>query len=309
MTPQSPTPSKSTNQDVVDAARQRLIGLLKKQDPPAKVKTLPKNTAWLARLGFNGAMLFLDIISGITVGMISFAFYGVATVVSGILALLLHEKLFENPHANESQKLIAIGGGVIAVVSTLLVGLAAGIVNVFSIDALIAGKFIESVMIGFLVMSIFAHGILWGWYYFTDPSHVAEMKRMVHIAFRQQTRDGIEEAKQDVAEVIEMDKTLQHYADNGLFEVLVAAFSEARGRELVNPNVGPLDPATQTALNALSPVAPTSTVPQPVSNISLQNMPANVPTPVSPAPIPVSNGNGNGNGATPTTNSPSLPTN
>lgn len=298
----TPTPpARYTNSDVVAAGRERLIGMLRKQDPPAKAKAIPRNKSYLALWGFNGAMLFLDLISGWTVAILSQAAYGVATVVAGVLALLLHEKLFQNPHANESQKLIAIGGGVIAVASTLLVGLGAAVLNIFSIDSIIGGKSIEVVMVGFLIVSIFAHGILWGWYYFTDPQHVAEMKRMVHIAFRQQTREGIEEAKEDVREVIEMDRVLQQYDNAGLLDVLTVAFQEARGRSLIStPSTTPLDPAMQIALNTLlpanvvpgSPAAPAPAAPAPAAaansgpaNITLQTLPANTPTPVTPAPV------------------------
>jgi len=220
--------------DIKNAMKERMLGLIRKPAIEQKKKKAP-NKAWLALLGFNGMMFFLDIISGITVGMLVSPLYGALTFLSGFLALFLHEQLFTNAHANMSQKWIAIGGGIIAVLSTLGIGLLAGAANVFGLAGIVSVTTLEMSMIAALIVAAFVHGILWGVYYFTDPTHVAEMKRLVNIGWREQQAQGVADAKEDLVAVKAIAKELDDLADSGEAELLLESYKNLRGVDLVTP--------------------------------------------------------------------------
>lgn len=219
--------------ELKDAMQKRVLSLIRKPAIEQKKKK-PVNKAPLARFGFNGTMAFLDLVSAITVGLLTNWLYGALTFLAGFLALVIWEELFTNAHANMTQKWIAIGGGVVAVISTLGIGVLSGIANVLNIGGLVSGTTIDMVMIVSLVVMAFTHGILWGVYYFTDPTHVAEMKRIVNIAYREQQVQGLQEAKEDLAQVKAIASELEFYEKSGDLEALSASFQSIRGTSLLN---------------------------------------------------------------------------
>ena len=225
--------NKNFKDELRTATQQRVLSIIRRPAQEQKKKK-PTNKAPLARLGFNGTMMFLDVISGITVGMLTNWYYGFLTFLAGFLALIVWEELFTNAHANQTQKWIAIAGGVIAVLSTLSLGIMAGIVNVLSLGGLVSVATLEMIMISSLVVMAFTHGVLWGVYYFTDPTHVAEMKRMVNIAYREQQIEGLAEAKEDVKQAKAIALELDAYEQSGDLEALSASFESMRGQSLLN---------------------------------------------------------------------------
>ena len=214
--------------EVKSAMQNRILGLIRKPTAPVKKKTV-KNMAPLALIGFNVVMTFLDLISAVAVSMLTNWLYGVLTFMAGVLALFMWERLFTNAHANVMQKWIAFGGMVLAVLSTLGIGVLSAIVNVFNIDSGV----LEAGMLISLVIVAFVHGIAWGVYYFADPAHVAEMKRQVNMAWRAQQKQGLDDAKEDLAAVLAIDKELQEYEKNGQLDLLSASFETLRGESLI----------------------------------------------------------------------------
>jgi hypothetical protein len=225
--------NKNFKDELKSATQERVLSIIRRPAIEQKKKK-PANKAPLARLGFNGTMFFLDVISGFTVGTLTNWFYGFLTFLAGFLALVVWEELFTNAHANQTQKWIAIGGGAIAVLSTLGIGILAGVANVFKLGGLVAVTTIEISMIASLVVMAFTHGILWGVYFFTDPTHVAEMKRMVYIAYREQQIEGLAEAKEDVKQAKAIAAELDSYEASGDLEALSASFESMRGQSLLN---------------------------------------------------------------------------
>lgn len=218
--------------EVKSAARSRILGLIRK--PQAQVKkNTPRNMAPLALIGFNLVMTLLDLISAFVVAMLTDWFYGVLTFASGVFALFLWERLFTNAHGNLMQKWLAVGGMALAVVSTLGIGILSAIVNVLDIAGEAPVMVIEGGMLVALVVIAFVHGIAWGVYYFADPTHVAEMKRMVSIAFREQQKRGLQDAKEDLSAVLEIDRELQEYERSGQLDLLSASYENLRGQALV----------------------------------------------------------------------------
>lgn len=226
--------NKPQDESLKSLMRERLKGLLRKPAQEQKEKR-PENKLWIAMLGFNGTMAFLDLVSAITVGMLTNYLYGVLTFLSGFLALLLHENLFTNAHANLAQKWIAVSGGVLAIVSTLGVGVMAGIVNVLNLVAVVSVQNIELTMIIGLVVVAVIHAMLWGVYYFTDAGHIAAMKSLANMAYRDQQRRGFEDAKKDLKAVKELSKELDEMGDDA--PLVEEAYRENTGRELVTTSL------------------------------------------------------------------------
>lgn len=209
-----------------------ILSLIRRPQEAQREAPRPKNKAKLALLGFNGTMLALDLVSGITVALITSWLYGVLTFIAGVLALYLHEQLFTNAHANTSQKWIAIGGGTIAVLSTLGIGMLSGAANIFKLTDFVDLTTIELFMIGAIVLAVFTHGILWGVYYFTDPTHKAEMMRMINLGYRDQQIQGFRDAKKDLIEIKQLYAELDGM-DESDREALLAAYKANRGVDLL----------------------------------------------------------------------------
>lgn len=224
--------NKSFLQEVKGEMQTRIMGLIRKPTAPSKKKVI-KNMAPLALVGFNVVMTFLDLISAIAVAMLTNWLYGALTFIAGVLALFVWERLFTNAHANVMQKWISVGGGVLAVLSTLGIGILSALVNAFNVAGIVSSLALEVGMLISLVVVTFIHGIAWGVYYFADPAHVAEMKRQVNIAWREQQKQGIEDAKEDLNAVLEIDQELQEYEKKGQLDLLSASYETMRGQSLV----------------------------------------------------------------------------
>jgi hypothetical protein len=234
---------------VKDAARQRLIGLLQKPVTERKEKK-PSNKRWIAYIGFNFAMFFIDLVSAITVGLLTSPLYGVMTFLAGFLALLLHESLFTNPHAGMPQKWIAIGGITVAIISTLGIGVIAALLNVSKI----VGTFIPiaamelAVTITLVVITVI-HGIAWGVYYFIDEGHRAEMSALVSRAYRERQIQNFENAKKDIEEVLKLSAQLDEMGEEKA-ELIEMSYGQHTGKSLIQrpaPTQAPLPMPTSVA--------------------------------------------------------------
>lgn len=232
--------NENFTKELKNEMKSRIMGLIRKPQLQAKKKT-PRNMAPLALVGFNLVMTLLDLISAFAVAMLTNWLYGALTFVAGVLALFLWERLFTNAHGNMMQKWLSVGGMVLAVLSTLGIGVLSAIVNVLDISGLIPVMAMEGGMLVSLVVVAFVHGIAWGVYYFADPTHIAQMKRMVAIAFREQQKQGIEDAKDDLSAVLEIDRELQEYDKNGQLELLNASYENLRDESLLQPDIA-VDP-------------------------------------------------------------------
>jgi hypothetical protein len=239
---------KNLNQ-IGSAMTERVLSIIRRPQQAVKEKRA-WNKAPIALVGFNLVMVFLDLVSALTVAMLTSWMYGVMTFIAGVLALFLWEQLFTNPHANMMQKWISVGGGVLAVFSTLGIGIMAGIANVVGVSGVIGRSTIEIVMIVSMVVIAFVHGTAWGVYYFTDPSHKAQMNRMTSLAYRDQQKQGLEDAKSDLAQALEIHKELAEYEKAGQLELLNASYQEMRGTSLMT---APPLPSTEIPPLAVQP--------------------------------------------------------
>jgi hypothetical protein len=222
--------TKKNEPTINDLFQARIKALLTKPKRAQK-DTSPKNKLWVSMLGFNVTMGFLDLISAVTVGILTNWLYGVLTFVAGFAALLLHESLFTNPFAGSNQKIMAVVGGIIAVISTVGIGVLAGIANVVQITDFIPAFALDITIIITLVVIAGIHGVIWGTYFFTDSGHVASMQAMANKAYRTLQRTQFNEAKEDLTQV----KTLMHELSNMSetdMDLLAVAYQENTGRNL-----------------------------------------------------------------------------
>jgi hypothetical protein len=239
----------------------RVMSIIRRPQKQVKEKR-PWNKAPLALIGFNLVMVFLDLVSALTVAALTSWMYGAMTFLAGVLALFLWEQLFTNAHANMTQKWISVAGGVLAVLSTVGLGVLAGIANVVGVAGFVSQTTIEVVMIVAMVVIAFIHGIGSGVYYFTDPSHVAEMKRLVSLAYRDQQKQGLEDAKADLAQALAIHKELSDYEAKGQLELLDAAYQELRGRSLVGNDIPASEVAVDPEVGFVPKQAVTSPLPE-----------------------------------------------
>ena len=218
------------SESIKDLMKERLRGLIRKP-VQAQTEKRPHNKIWIASLGFNATMFFLDLVSAITVAILTNAMYGVMTFLAGFLALLLHENLFTNAHANMQQKWIAIGGMVLSIVSTIAIGVLAGIVNVTNIVGLFPTLALETGIIISLVCVAGIHGVLWGIYFFTDEGHRNTMTALTNVAYRERQRKEFDDAKKDILAVKEIDKELNDMGEDA--DLITDAYRQNTGRDLI----------------------------------------------------------------------------
>jgi hypothetical protein len=222
----------NTSNAVRDAARQRLIGLLQKPVVEKKEKK-PQNKRGVALLGFNLSLFFIDLVSAITVGYLTSPLYGVMTFLAGFLALILHENLFTNPHADMNQKWLAVGGMVVAIISTLGIGVISALLNVTGIaGTLLPIDTLEIAITVTLVVITVIHGISWGVYYFIDEGHRSEMSALVSRAYRDRQLIDFENAKKDIETVLELDRQLESMGSDKA-ELIGMSYQQHTGKNLI----------------------------------------------------------------------------
>lgn len=231
--------NEQKEESIKDIMKERLRGMLRRPAIEQREKR-PFNKLPLAWIGFNVIMAFLDLISAITVALLTNVLYGVLTFLAGFLALLLHETLFTNAYSSTHQKWIAVGGALLAIVSTVAIGVLAGLANVFNLAELVSTQSIEVGMIIGLVCVAGVHGCLWGIYFFTDAGHISLMKAMANAAYRDQQKQDFEDAKRDLRAVKVLDGELKGMGDEA--DLIEEAYRENTGRELVQRSGIPADP-------------------------------------------------------------------
>jgi len=141
--------------------------LLEAVKGPARKKK-PSNFSLYAAIVFaNLIFVILDGISGFTVyWMTNIPMYGVLTFLAGAVPLLLHESLYVRAYASIDQKKVAVIGAVSALLSIIIIGVLAGIVNIRGVE--IQAGTMEVLLIGALVVISAYHAILAAGYFYID---------------------------------------------------------------------------------------------------------------------------------------------
>lgn len=157
--------------------------LLEAVQEPEKERSAPSNWALGAAIVFaNLVFALLDIISSATVyWMTQFILYGVLTFLAGYVPLLLHEFLYVRAYASRNQKIIAGIGAFVALISIILIGIVAGIINMLGVDS-VGLQTAEIATLAALVLISAFHAVLSVIYFYIDDGIVAKQKTAQTIA-------------------------------------------------------------------------------------------------------------------------------
>jgi hypothetical protein len=196
----------------------------------------------LAYVGFFLAFGFLDLITAITVGVMTNALYGVLTFFAGFLPMVVDEVLFVRPYASRKQKILAISGVGLGILSTLGIGILAGVINglnYFAVLALSNTKWlVEVAMIVGLVVLTGMHGLLWLAYITVDEGTQRKQKRQEQLAYHEEQREKLNDAKAIVADVKEIERDINEIEKQGDLDALDAAITSIGGRSIIADEAG-----------------------------------------------------------------------
>lgn len=234
----------------------RLLDLVKR---PMQAKRKPSNFAlYWAWIFYNTVALLFDTIAAVTVyGLIGNFLYAALTFVSGFLPLLMHEFLYTRAYASGVQKVLAVIGAGLSVVTILGVGVIAGVVNVLGFTALSA-QMLEIVLIVTLVLVSGAHGLIAAVYFYIDDGIKANQVRAESVAYHERRIEDINRAK-DILALAEKGASDEDAiaAQYGGMEVLNEILSQLRGDAITTES--PTAPALNPQISHMPLTVPQST--------------------------------------------------
>lgn len=214
----------------------RLLDLVKR---PQQAKRKPSNFAlYWAWLFYNAVALLFDVIASITVyEMMGNLAYAALTFAAGFLPLLMHEFLYTRAYASRLQKILAVMGAGLSVVTILAVGVLAGIVNLLGLTAQNA-MMLEIAMILALVLVAGGHGLIAAIYFYIDDGIKANQVRAESVAYHERRIEDIQRAKEILALAEQGAKDEDAIAAQyGGMEVLNEILGQLRG-DAVAPSNG-----------------------------------------------------------------------
>ena len=223
----------------------RLLELVKR---PQQAKRKPSNFAlYWAWLFYNATALLFDGIAAGTVYAITGKFtYAALTFVAGFLPLLMHEFLFTRAYASRMQKVLAVIGAALSVITILTVGVLAGIVNVLGFTARNSTE-IDIAMILILVLVAGAHGLIAAVYFYIDDGIKANQVRAESVAYHERRIEDINRAKEILA-LAEQGASDEDAiaAQYGGMEVLNEIMGQLRGDAIAPTSGAVVKPAGKT---------------------------------------------------------------
>lgn len=220
----------------------RLLDLVRR---PADAKSKPSNFAlYWAWMFYNTVALLFDTIAAVTVYTLMGNFlYAALTFVSGFLPLLMHEFLFTRAYANKPQKVLAVLGAGLSVITILGVGVISGVINVLGFTAL-SMQMLEIVLIVTLVLVSGAHGLIAAVYFYIDEGIKSQQVRTESIAYHERRIEDITRAK-DILALAEKGAADEDAiaAQYGGMEILNEILGQLRGEAVNSQKLIPADPA------------------------------------------------------------------
>jgi len=250
----------------------RLLDLVKR---PSQAKRKPSNFAlYWAWIFYNAVALLFDSIAAATVyDLVDKFMYAILTFVAGFLPLLMHEFLYTRAYANAAQKVLAVIGAGLSVVTILGVGVIAGVVNVLGFTAL-SVKALEIILIVTLVLVSGAHALIAAIYFYIDDGIKAKQVRTESVAYHERRIEDINRAKEILALAEQGAKDEDAIAAQyGGMEVLNEILGQLRGDAVISSEPQPASTQTQ----AITPIAMIVPKPIPTNHELLANQ--NLPEP------------------------------
>jgi len=232
----------------------RLLDLVKR---PSQAKRKPSNFAlYWAWIFYNAVALLFDSIAAATVyDLVDKFMYAVLTFVAGFLPLLMHEFLYTRAYANAAQKVLAVIGAGLSVVTILGVGVIAGVVNVLGFTAL-SVKALEIILIVTLVLVSGAHALIAAIYFYIDDGIKAKQVRTESVAYHERRIEDINRAKEILALAEQGAKDEDAIAAQyGGMEVLNEILGQLRGDAVISsePQSAPAQAQAAKPIVAITP--------------------------------------------------------
>ena len=117
-----------------------------------------------SKIAYNIGVIVIDLITGYTIWMLSYWYYGVIWVLAGAAAFFLHQRNFEHPEKNEKQEKNTLWGLGVAVGSMFLMAVLAGGVYI----ARVKTPWIEVGIVGTTITLFFWHCFQLAMFVFAD---------------------------------------------------------------------------------------------------------------------------------------------
>lgn len=226
--------------------KNQLLSLMRR--PQAQRK--PTNFAlWWAWLFYNLVALFLDIITAYTVLTLTNLMYAALTFFAGFMPLLMHEFLFMRAYASKFQRGLAMFGAGVSVFAIIVVGLAAGAVNVIGISGMANPVILELAVISLIVLISAFHGLLAAVYFYVDEGIRAKHNQAEAIAYHDQQLANINLAL-DLAEKVtsaaaKEDEFVSKFGDRDLLDEAMSQITGSVHTGQQTPTPPPAQPKLQ----------------------------------------------------------------
>ncbi len=221
--------------------KDQLLSLMRRPKAPRK----PSNFAlWWAYAFYNLVAFFLDAITAYTVYTLTNALYAGLTFFAGFMPLLMHEFLFMRAYASKTQRGIAIIGAIVSVLAIVVIGLAAGAINVIGLADQARGLYLELGVISLIVLISAGHGLLAAIYFYIDEGIRFTHNQAEAIAYHDQQLANLELAH-SLAEKVQQaatkeDDFIGKFGDRELLEEAMSQITGARSDQ-----TPPSSPATR----------------------------------------------------------------
>lgn len=117
-----------------------------------------------SKIAYNIGVIVIDLITGYTIWMLSYWYYGVIWVLAGAAAFFLHQRNFEHPDKNEKQEKNTLLGLGVSVGSMFLMAVLAGGVYIAGVKT----PWIEVGIVGTTITLFFWHCFQLAMFVFAD---------------------------------------------------------------------------------------------------------------------------------------------
>lgn len=139
--------------------------MVAEQEPEKKPDT---SAISMSTLGYEVAIIILDAITAVTVGFLTYWWYGAVWFFAGAISFFLHQKNWKTAGNNDEQKKISQRGMIVSVAMMLVMALVAGVFLVLKLMS----AWIEAGIIVSVITAFFWHGLQLALYVFKDDDWI-----------------------------------------------------------------------------------------------------------------------------------------
>lgn len=127
-----------------------------------------RSAIFTSTIGYEIAIVVLDVITAGTVGVLTYWWYGGVWFLAGAISFFLHQKNWKTAGNNDEQNKISSSGMIVSVVMMLAMAVVAGTLLVFRV----VSPWVEAGIIAAVVCAFFWHGFRLAMYVFKDDDWI-----------------------------------------------------------------------------------------------------------------------------------------